>query len=56
MTRSERWYSDLLYERFPKELEVLERQAGAERNAIKRIFGHMAWNTCDLGEKFVDIS
>ena len=48
--------SDALDERLLEEVEVLERETRAERDAVERVLGDVARDAGDLGQQLVDVA
>ncbi len=55
-SRPTRRRSDLLDERLPEEVEVLECQPGSQRDAVESVLGHVTGNARDLREQLVDVA
>src|SRR3954469_10413230 len=48
-------HSNVLDERLLEEVEVLQRKAGPERNAVERVLRNVTRHAGDLGEQLVDV-
>src|SRR5207249_6419477 len=53
--RGFRGFSDGLDEALPEEVEVLQGEAGSERNAVEGVLGDMAGDAGDLRQELVDV-